>query len=121
MPRFEPLSEDALATIEGGWERLGSEVGVRFDHPRAIELFQAAGQTVDGHGRCGSIPDSSQPRRHRRRRSFPCTPATRIETSRSAGTSMMFGAANGPPFVRVDGERRDGTMADVEQLLKLTR
>ena len=33
---------------------------------------------------------------------------------------MIFGPANGPPFVRVNGERRDGTMADLEQLLKLT-
>jgi trimethylamine--corrinoid protein Co-methyltransferase len=33
---------------------------------------------------------------------------------------MIFGPANGPPFVRIDGVRRDGTMADLEALLKLT-
>ena len=47
MPRFEPLSEQALETIEGGVERLAAEVGVRFDHPRALELFAEAGQSVE--------------------------------------------------------------------------
>ena len=48
MPRFEPLSEEALATIDAGVDRLAAEVGVQFDHPRALELFADAGQTVDG-------------------------------------------------------------------------
>ena len=47
MPRFEPLSEESLDTLERGWERLATEVGVRFDHPRALELFREAGQTVN--------------------------------------------------------------------------
>jgi trimethylamine--corrinoid protein Co-methyltransferase len=34
---------------------------------------------------------------------------------------MVFAPAQGPPFVRVDGARRDGTMADLESLLKLTQ
>src|ERR1700712_924031 len=46
MPRFEPLSEEALATIDAGVDRLAAEVGVQFDHPDALELFRAAGQTV---------------------------------------------------------------------------
>jgi len=37
------------------------------------------------------------------------------------GSTMVFGPANGPPFVRVDGERREGTMADLERLLKMVQ
>jgi trimethylamine--corrinoid protein Co-methyltransferase len=37
------------------------------------------------------------------------------------GDHMVFAPAQGPPFVRVDGARRDGTMADLESLLKLTQ
>jgi trimethylamine--corrinoid protein Co-methyltransferase len=48
MPRFEVLSADAMATLDRGWERLATEVGVRFDHPRALDLFRQAGQVVDG-------------------------------------------------------------------------
>ena len=47
MPRFEPLSEGAIETIEAGVDRLAAEVGVRFDHPRALELFEEAGQSVE--------------------------------------------------------------------------
>ena len=39
MPRYEVLSEDGLDTIERGWRRLVSEIGIQFDHPRALELF----------------------------------------------------------------------------------
>ncbi len=119
MPRFEPLSAEALATIEGGWERLATEVGVRFDHDRAIELFRAAGQTVDGpvvHFDPGFL-----------RAQAALAPAEFSLHARNpernfivGGDHMIFGPANGPPFVRVNGERRDGTMDDLEQLLKLT-
>ncbi len=120
MPRFEPLSEEALVIIEGGWQRLGSEVGVRFDHPRAIELFQAAGQTVDGPvvrfdpgflaAQAAFAPAEFSLHARNPDRDFIV-----------GGDHMIFGPANGPPFVRVNGERRDGTMADLEQLLKLTQ
>ncbi len=120
MPRFEPLSEEALVTIEGGWQRLGSEVGVRFDHPRAIELLRAAGQTVDGPvvrfdpgflaAQAAFAPAEFSLHARNPGRDFIV-----------GGDHMIFGPANGPPFVRVNGERRDGTMADLEQLLKLTQ
>ena len=48
MATYEPLSEEGLATIDAGIERLASEIGVQFDHPRALELFRQAGQTVEG-------------------------------------------------------------------------
>src|SRR5881397_1396566 len=48
MSRYEVLSEDAMATIESGWRRLLEEIGVAFNHPEALRLFRAAGQTVEG-------------------------------------------------------------------------
>ena len=58
MPRYEPLSEEALATIDAGVERLAAEVGVQFDHPRALDLFRAAGQSVDDSTGVGTLPAS---------------------------------------------------------------
>ena len=120
MPRFEPLSQEALATIEAGAERLASEVGVQFDHPRALELFAAAGQTVDGdtvrfdpgflRAQAAQAPEVFS--LHAR------NPARDVTVG---GNHMMFGPAQGPPFVRVDGVRRDGTMGDLERLLMLTQ
>jgi trimethylamine---corrinoid protein Co-methyltransferase len=119
MPRFEPLSDEALATIDAGVDRLAAEVGVQFDHPRALELFRDAGQTVDGavvHFDRGFL-----------RRTAALAPSEfRLRARNGArdlvvgGDHMVFGPAQGPPFVRVDGTRRDGTMADLEALLRLT-
>src|SRR4051812_2652049 len=119
MPRYEPLSEEALATIDAGAERLASEIGVQFDHPLALELFREAGQTVDdttvrfdpGFLRVQAALAPSEFEMQAR------NPARSIVVG---GDHMIFGPANGPPFVRVDGVRRDGTMADLESLLKLT-
>ena len=47
MPRYELLSEQALATLDGGWRRLVSEIGVEFMSDRALDLFRAAGQKVE--------------------------------------------------------------------------
>ena len=120
MPRFEPLSHEALATIEAGAERLATEVGVQFDHPRALELFAEAGQSVDGNtvrfdpgflrAQAAQAPEVFS--LHAR------DPARDVVVG---GDHMMFGPAQGPPFVRVDGVRRDGTMADLERLIMLTQ
>lgn len=120
MPRYEPLSEEALATIDAGVERLASEIGVQFDHPRALELFREAGQTVEdscvrfdpGFLRAQA---ALAPREFRLRARNPDRDLV------VGGDHMVFGPAQGPPFVRVDGVRRDGTMADLESLLKLTQ
>jgi trimethylamine--corrinoid protein Co-methyltransferase len=47
MPRYEILSEDAMNTLDGGWRRLVSEIGVEFGNTRALELFRQAGQKVE--------------------------------------------------------------------------
>ena len=120
MPRYEPLSEEALATIDAGAERLATEIGVQFDHPRALELFREAGQTVDdttvrfdpGFLRAQASLAPSEFRMQAR------NPARDLVVG---GNNMVFGPAQGPPFVRIDGVRRDGTMADLEALLKLTQ
>src|SRR5882762_9527039 len=119
MPRYEPLSEEALATIDAGVEQLASAVGVQFDHPSALELFRSAGQTVDGscvrfdpgflHAKAALAPSEFTLRAR--------NPARDLV---AGGDHMIFCPVQGPPFVRVDGVRRDGTMADLESLLKLT-
>src|SRR5271165_477548 len=48
MARYELLDPDAIETIDRGWRRLVSEIGVQFGKPEAVELFRQAGQRVDG-------------------------------------------------------------------------
>ncbi|MGZ4594523.1 MAG: trimethylamine methyltransferase family protein, partial [Actinomycetes bacterium] len=47
MPRYEVLSADAMATLDAGWRRIVSEIGIEFMKPEALELFRAAGQQVE--------------------------------------------------------------------------
>ena len=51
MPRYEILSEDAVATLDGGWRRIVSELGIEFLLPEAVDAFAQAGQKVDGQPR----------------------------------------------------------------------
>ena len=48
MPRYEILSEDAMAKLDAGWRRIVTEIGVEFDNDRALDLFREAGQRVEG-------------------------------------------------------------------------
>ena len=119
MPRYEPLSEEALATIDAGVERLAAEVGVQFDHPRALELFRAAGQTVED-SKVRFDPGFLRAQAALAPREFRMRARNPERDLVIGGEHMIFGPAQGPPFVRVDGVRRDGTLADLEALLKLT-
>ena len=47
MPRYEILSEDAMAVLDKGWRRLVSEIGIEFLKPEALDLFRAAGMRVE--------------------------------------------------------------------------
>jgi trimethylamine--corrinoid protein Co-methyltransferase len=119
MPRFEPLSEEALGTIDAGVDRLAAEVGVQFDHPRALELFRAAGQTVDEA--CVRFdPGFLRAQASRAPAEFRLRARNSARDLVVGGDHMIFCPAQGPPFVRIGDERRDGTLADLEALLKLT-
>ena len=48
QPRYEILSEDAMAMLDKGWKRLVTEIGIEFASPWATEMLAAAGQKVDG-------------------------------------------------------------------------
>ena len=119
-PRFEPLSEEALATLDGGVGRLASEVGVQFDHPRALDLFREAGQTVGGDT-VRFDPGFLLAQAALAPRQFSMRARNPTRDLEIGGDNMVFCPVQGPPFVRIDGERRDGTMADLEQLMRLTQ
>ena len=48
MPRYEILSEDAMAVLDRGWRRIVTEIGIEFLLDEAVEEFRAAGQKVEG-------------------------------------------------------------------------
>src|SRR5437763_4414823 len=120
MPRWEVLGDEAMAAVERGWEHIVREVGVRFDHPRALQLFSDAGQTIKDD-RVRFDPDFLRAQAARAPSSFTVAARNPARSLTVGGDHMVFAATNGPPFVREGGTRRDGTRADLERFLKLTQ
>ena len=121
MPRYEPLSDEALATIHAGWKRLGQEVGVQFDNEEALQLFRDAGQTVDDDGTVRFDADFLLTQAAKAPAEFEMIARNRERDLVVGGDHMTFCAVQGPPFVRIGDERREGTYADYENLLRLVQ
>jgi trimethylamine--corrinoid protein Co-methyltransferase len=120
MPRYEVLTEDGLDTIERGWRRLVSEIGIQFDHPRALELFAAAGQHVEDT-LVKFDPDWLRDQVSLAPPEFDLRARNPAHDLHIGGDHMIFAPSQGPPFVRIGDERRDGTLADLERFIRLTQ
>jgi trimethylamine--corrinoid protein Co-methyltransferase len=116
---LELLSEQSLIALERGWQRLVSEIGIQFQHEGVCELFRAAGQRVEGDvvkldpewvlAQARLAPASFTLRARNPARSLDLGP-----------DRMAFCACQSAPFVREDGVRRNATLQDFRNLVRLT-
>src|SRR5215213_5022260 len=120
MPRYEILSEDAIATLDTGWRKLMAEIGVEFMDERALELFRQAGQKVEDNT-VFLDPDFVLEQVAKAPREFDVQARNPENNVHIGGDSMAFGAVYGPPFVREGDVRRDATMDDFERFTKLAQ
>ena len=120
MPRYEVLSEEAMATLDRGWRKLMTEIGVEFMDARALELFVKAGQRVEGDT-VFLDPDFVLEQVAKAPREFDVQARNPANTIHIGGDSMAFGAVYGPPFVRQGEVRRDATMDDFSNFTKLAQ
>jgi trimethylamine--corrinoid protein Co-methyltransferase len=120
MPRYEVLSEDAMATLDKGWRRLMTEVGVEFLDTRALDLFRAAGQRVED-STVFLDPDFVLEQVAQAPSEFDVQARNPEHSIHIGGDAMAFGAVYGPPFVRAGEVRRDATMDDFRSFTKLAQ
>jgi trimethylamine---corrinoid protein Co-methyltransferase len=120
MPRYEVLSQDAMAKLDAGWRRLISEVGVQFMSDRALALFKDAGQRVEDNT-VFLDPDFVLAQAAKAPREFDVAARNPANSIHIGGDAMAFGAVYGPPFVREGEVRRDGTMEDFRNFSKLSQ
>jgi trimethylamine--corrinoid protein Co-methyltransferase len=120
MARYEVLSPDAMATLDKGWRRIVSEIGVEFMSDRALDLFRSAGQRVEGNT-VFLDPDFVMAQVAKAPGEFDVAARNADHTVHIGGDSMAFGAVYGPPFVRQGGVRRDATMDDFRSFTKLAQ
>src|SRR5215216_878164 len=108
MPRYEILSEEAMDVLDRGWRRIVSELGVEFLLDEAVEEFRKAGQKVDGQN-VKLDPE------------FDVQARNPEHSVHIGGDHMVFASVYGPPFVREGEVRRDATMADFQNFVKLSQ
>jgi trimethylamine--corrinoid protein Co-methyltransferase len=121
MPRYEILSDEAMDVLDRGWRRIVSELGVEFMLPEAVELFRAAGQTVEGENLVKLDPEFILEQVAKAPREFDLQARNPERSVHIGGDHMVFSAVYGPPFVRDGGVRRDATMADFENFVRLSQ
>src|SRR5215213_11716154 len=119
MPRYEILSEDAMETLDRGWRRIVSELGVEFLLEESLEEFRKAGQKVEGQN-VKLDPEFVLEQVAKAPREFDIRARNPQNTVHIGGDHMVFASVYGPPFVREGGTRRDATMADFENFVKLS-
>ena len=115
MPRYEILSEDAMAVLDGGWRRIVSELGVEFMLPEAVEYFRAAGQKVDGE-KVFLDPEFMLEQVAKAPREFDLVARNPEHSVHIGGDHMVFSGVYGPPFVREGDTRRDAQDGRLREL-----
>ena len=120
MPRYEILSEDAMATLDKGWKRILTEIGIEFMKPEALDLFRAAGQKVVDDN-VFLDPDFVLEQVAKAPREFDMQARNHANDVHIGGDHMVFSSVYGSPFVREGDVRRDGTMEDFRNFCKLAQ
>jgi trimethylamine---corrinoid protein Co-methyltransferase len=120
MPRYEILSEDAMETLDRGWRRIVSELGVEFLLEESLEEFRKAGQKVEGNN-VKFDPDFLLEQVAKAPREFDIQARNPEHTVHIGGDHMVFASVYGPPFVREGDVRRDATMEDYRNFVKLSQ
>jgi len=121
MPRYEILSEDAMAVLDRGWRRLVSEIGIEFLLPEAVELLRGAGQVVEDENRVRFDPEFILEQVAKAPRQFDLQARNPEHTVTIGGENMVFAPVYGCPFIREGDVRRDAKMADFENLVRLSQ
>src|SRR5207244_5028412 len=120
MPRYEILSEEAMATLDRGWRRIVSELGIEFILPEAVEEFRKAGQKVED-AVVKLDPEFVLEQVAKAPREFDVQARNPANNVHIGGDHMVFSSVYGCPFVREGDVRRDATLQDFRQLASLSQ
>jgi trimethylamine--corrinoid protein Co-methyltransferase len=120
MPRYEILSEEDMATLDRGWRRIVSELGIEFLHDDAVEAFRAAGQQVEDQV-VKLDPDFVLEQVAKAPREFELQARNPERSVHIGGNHMVFSAVYGCPFVREGIQRREATYDDFQNLVRLSQ
>ncbi len=117
-PPVDVLSSADIARIDAAWRTIVSEFGVQFENPHALALLQEAGQRVDGETVFFDADWVAA--------QVALAPSTWTWHARNPVRDIpigqgltSFAPAYGAPFTTCGGERRNGTLSDLRNLVAL--
>lgn len=120
FPYLEPVTPEGLETIERGWMRIVSELGIRFDHPEALRILAEHGQRVDGdivhldpHWVLEMVAKAPG--------QFTFHARNPDHTMILGGPHSVFMPLQGAPFVRRGAERREAELRDTRDFFRLAQ
>jgi trimethylamine---corrinoid protein Co-methyltransferase len=120
QPRYEILSPDALETLDRGWRRIVSEIGVEFLLDEAVEVLRSHGQSTDG-ALVKFDPDWVMEQVRSAPAEFALQARNHEHDLHLGGDRMVFAPVYGAPFVREGDVRREATMHDFTRLVQLSQ
>ena len=119
LPKFDVLTDEQINKIHKNSMRILKEIGIEFSYDPVIEIFKKHGQRVEGH-RVFLEPDFVEEMVEK-------APAQFTLHARNPEHNLVCGDGNtiympgyGAPFIYdADGGKRDATMADYDNFVKL--
>jgi trimethylamine--corrinoid protein Co-methyltransferase len=109
-----------MATLDKGWRRIVSEIGIEFVKPEARTLFQEAGQKVEDDN-VFLDPDFILEQVAKAPAQFDVQARNPANNVHIGGDHMAFSSVYGPPFVREGSVRREGTLDDYRNFARLAQ
>jgi trimethylamine--corrinoid protein Co-methyltransferase len=98
-----------------------TEMGMEFLLPEAVEIFRAAGQKVVDDNRVMLDPEFVLEQVAKAPREFELQARNPEKSVTVGGDNMVFSPVYGCPFIREGDIRRDATMEDFRNLVKLSQ
>lgn len=119
LPKFDILTEEELQAIHDHTMQILEEIGVEFSYEPAIEVFKGHGQRVEGH-RVYFKRELVETMVKKAPEQFMLHARNPKHNLICGGENVIFMPGYGAPFIHeVDGTKRNATMADYHNIVKL--
>ncbi|MBU4542035.1 MAG: glycine betaine--corrinoid protein methyltransferase [Firmicutes bacterium] len=119
LPKFDILTDEQIDKIHNNSLKILQEIGVEFSYDPAIEVFKKHGQRVEGH-RVFLDSDFVKKMVEKAPAQFTLHARNPEHNLICGGENIIYMPGYGAPFVYdADGGKRDATMADYDNFVKL--
>ena len=120
IPKFDVLSQEEVLKVHAHSLQILEEVGCVFEYEPALEVFRNAGFKVEGD-RVYFKPEVVEELVKKCPAEFTLSARDPKKTVKCNHTDLILTPAYGAPFIYdLKGDRRDSTMEDYDNIVKLT-